>query len=74
MRLERLIKSLTFKKYDVSVALAKGAGKGFHDREVDIISVSADGCEELHRFFLTGGIDYLMDQNATTRVFHVRVD
>lgn len=48
MRLELLIKSLAFKKYDVSVALAKGAGKGFHDRAVDIVSVSADGCEELH--------------------------
>jgi len=74
MRLDRLIGALAFKKYDVTVAPLKGAGKAFHDREVDIVSISADGCEEMHRFFLTGGIDYLMDQNAPTRVFHVRVE
>lgn len=74
MRLERLIKPLDFKKYDVYVAPIKGTGKTFHDREVDILLISADGCEELHRFFLTGGIDYLMDQNAPTRVFYLRID
>ena len=51
----------------------KGASKSFHDRQIDVLTVSADGCEELHRFFLSGGIDDLMDKNAETKVFHVRL-
>jgi hypothetical protein len=35
--------------------------------------VSADGCDEHHRFFLTGGVDYLMDESAETKVFYIQV-
>lgn len=52
----------------------RGAGKSFHDREVDIVTVSDDGCESLHRYFLTGGVDFLMDERAETRIFYLRID
>jgi len=28
----------------------------------------------MHRYFLTGGIDYLMDTRSATKVFHYRTD
>jgi hypothetical protein len=56
------------------VAPLKGPRKAFHDREVDITTVSADGCEQLHRYFLTGGIAYLMDERAETRIFCIRIE
>ncbi len=68
-----LIKAIGIEKRDVTVAPQKGSGRTFHDREVDIAIVSADGCEEIHRFFLTGGVDYLMDERTETKVFHVRL-
>lgn len=66
-----LITSIGIEKRDVTVAPMKGGGRTFHDREVDITTVSPDGCETTHRFFLTGGIDYLMNDRTETRVFYV---
>ena len=51
----------------------KGMSKTFHDRQIDVMTVSSDGCDELHRYFLTGGIDYLMDKGAETKVFHISI-
>lgn len=44
--------------------------RNFHDREVDIQVVNGDGTSLLHRYFLTGGIDYLLDSRSATKVFH----
>jgi len=70
---DTLITAIGINNRDVTVAPLKGGGRSFHDREVDITTVSDDGCETTHRFFLTGGIDYLMDQRTATRVFHVQI-
>ena len=66
-----IITSVGIENRDVTVAPLKGGGRTFHDREVDITTVSADGCETTHRFFLTGGVDYLMNDRTETRVFYL---
>ncbi|MDP2829901.1 MAG: DEAD/DEAH box helicase [Sulfuricellaceae bacterium] len=70
---DSLITSIGIENHDVTVAPLKGSARSFHDREVDITTVSEDGCETSHRFFLTGGIDYLMDERTETRVFYVQL-
>ena len=71
--MDSLITSIGFENRDVKVAPLKGSGRTFHDREVDITTVSEDGCDMTHRFFLTGGVDYLMDERAETKVFYVQL-
>lgn len=73
-RVDDMIKDMGFKNRDVEVIQLKGGGKSFHDREVDITTVSDDGCEELHRYFLTGGVDFLIDERSETRVFYLRIE
>jgi hypothetical protein len=73
MRIDKLLRDKGFLNRDVKVVPIKGAAKNFHDRQIDVVTVSVDGCDELHRFFLTGGIDYLMDESAATRVFYIPV-
>lgn len=73
MRMDKLLQEKGFLNRDVKVVPLKGSAKHFHDRQIDVVTVSADGCDELHRFFLTGGIDYLMDENAATKVFYIPV-
>lgn len=68
-----IISSVGIEKRDVTVAPLKGGGRTFHDREVVITTVSSDGCEMTHKFFLTGGIDYLMDERKETRIFYLGV-
>lgn len=68
-----IIKSVGIENRDITVAPLKGGGCAFHDREVDITTVSSDGCETEHRFFLTGGVDLLMNERAETRVFYLRM-
>lgn len=70
---DNLIKSIGIEKYDIDVFPFKGRGRSFHDREIDITTVSDDGCETTHRYFLTGGIDYLMDSRRETRVFYIKI-
>lgn len=50
-----------------------GSGRGFHDRELTMKVVDMSGCSSTHRYFLTGGIDYLLDTRSDTRVFHAVV-
>lgn len=50
-----------------------GGNRRFHDRELTFQAVDQDGCTVIHRYFLTGGIDYLMDERSDTKVFHARV-
>lgn len=66
-----IISSVGIEKSDVTVAPLKGGGRTFHDREVVITTVSSDGCEMTHKFFLTGGVDYLMDDRKETRIFYL---
>lgn len=72
-RVDDLIKSLGLENRDVVVLQLK-EGRGFHDRELDIEEVTKDGCNITHRYFLTGGVDYLMDSRAETRIFYIRVE
>jgi hypothetical protein len=70
---DNLITAIGIENRDVKVAPLKGSGRTFHDREMDITTVSDDGCDTTHRFFLTGGVDYLMDERAETKVFYVQI-
>ena len=72
--IDELVQSVGFANRDVTVAPLKGSNRAFHDREVDIVTVAEDGCETMHRYFLTGGIEYLMEDKAATRVFYIRID
>jgi hypothetical protein len=47
-----------------------GRNRTFHDRELTFDAVDHSGCSAVHRYFLTGGIDYLLDERSDTRVFH----
>lgn len=47
-----------------------GRNRAFHDRELTFEVVDKNGCGATHRYFLTGGIDYLLDARSDTRVFH----
>lgn len=73
-RLDDVVKNAGYLKRDIEVVQLKGAGKSFHDREVDFVTTTADGCDTTHRYFLTGGVDFLMDERSETRVFYVRID
>ena len=50
-----------------------GRNRTFHDRELIFDAVDAAGCSAIHRYFLTGGIDYLLDERSDTKVFHAVV-
>lgn len=50
-----------------------GRNRAFHDRELSFDCADASGCEVTHRYFLTGGIDYLLDDRSDTKVFHARI-
>ena len=50
-----------------------GRNRTFHDRELTFVAVDQSGCTSTHRYFLTGGIDYLLDERSDTRVFHAVV-
>jgi hypothetical protein len=50
------------------------SSRRFHDREVAIHVVTPDGCEVEHRYHLSGGIDYLMDVNSESKVFHYKLE
>ena len=47
-----------------------GRNRTFHDRELMFETVDISGCDSTHRYFLTGGIDYLLDNGSDTKVFH----
>ncbi|MCA8197868.1 DEAD/DEAH box helicase [Burkholderia vietnamiensis] len=72
-RIDGLVSSMGFENRDVEVIPLKRSSKSFHDREIDITIVSEDGCEEVHRYFLTGGVDYLLNERVQTRVFYLRL-
>ncbi|WP_273363763.1 hypothetical protein, partial [Simplicispira suum] len=71
-QVERVLSDLGIDKGD---ALVKelGGNRSFHDRELTFDAVDESGCSSTHRYFLTGGIDYLLDERSDTRVFHAVV-
>jgi len=46
----------------------------FHDRTLDFKIIDSDGCSVMHRYDLTGGIDFLMDKNAATKVYRYQIE
>jgi DEAD/DEAH box helicase/Helicase conserved C-terminal domain/Domain of unknown function (DUF1998) len=72
-RVDYLLRDKGFENREVTVMPLKGTAKTFHDRQIDVLTVSCDGCDELHRYFLTGGLDFLMDDGAETKVFYIRI-
>lgn len=50
-----------------------GRNRTFHDREMTFEAVDNEGCSSTHRYFLTGGVDYLLDESSQTRVFHTSI-
>lgn len=50
-----------------------GRNRTFHDRELTFETIDPAGCNVTHRYFLTGGIDYLLDERSDTKVFHAVV-
>lgn len=70
---EKVISEAGVEKGDAFVRPA-GPGRGFHDRELTLKVVDMSGCSSTHRYFLTGGIDYLLDTRSDTRVFHAVVN
>ena len=69
---EKLILEVGLPKGDAFVK-ELGRNRAFHDREISFDVVDQAGCSAKHRYFLTGGIDYLLDVRSDTRVFHAIV-
>ncbi|WP_338820484.1 DEAD/DEAH box helicase [Acidovorax temperans] len=71
-QVERVLSDLGIEKGDAFVK-ELGGNRSFHDRELTFDVVDESGCGSTHRYFLTGGIDYLLDERSDTRVFHAVV-
>ena len=46
----------------------------FHDRTLDFHAIDSDGCSVTHRYDLTGGIDFLMDKKASTKIYRYEIE
>ena len=46
----------------------------FHDRTLDFHVIDADGCAVTHRYDLSGGIDFLMDKKAATKIYRYQIE
>jgi hypothetical protein len=68
-QVERVISAAGIEKGE-AVVKELGRNRTFHDRELTFEAVDRSGCTATHRYFLTGGIDYLLDDRSDTRVFH----
>lgn len=69
-----VIRGLGIEKRTIDVFRLGDKRKFFHDRELDITVTTEDGCDVVHRYFLTGGIDLLMNPAVETKVFYIRLD
>ncbi len=72
--LEDLLGELGLTDVDIHVQGHQLPARVFHDREVSFEVVAQDGTSCHHRYFLTGGIDYLMDTRGSTRVIHNKME
>lgn len=73
MHIEKILDALSIPKGE-AVVKELGRNRTFHDRELLFSTVDSQGCDEMHRYFLTGGIDYLLDDRSDTKVFHARTE
>lgn len=71
-KLELLLDGLGIMSGEVFVKEV-GRNRTFHDRELCFETADATGCDVIHRYFLTGGVDYLLDGRSDTKVFHARM-
>jgi hypothetical protein len=71
-QLERVLSEVGIQAGEAKVK-ELGRNRTFHDRELTFEAVDSKGCSATHRYFLTGGIDYLLDERSDTRVFHAVV-
>jgi DEAD/DEAH box helicase/Helicase conserved C-terminal domain/MrfA Zn-binding domain len=46
----------------------------FHDRTLDFHVIDKEGCTVTHRYDLSGGIDFLMDNKAATKIYLYRLE
>lgn len=46
----------------------------FHDRTLDFHVIDAEGCAVTHRYDLSGGIDFLMDKQAATKIYRYQIE
>lgn len=46
----------------------------FHDRTIDFKVIDSDGCAVTQRYDLSGGIDFLMDNKAATKIYRYQID
>ncbi len=73
-RLEVMMESMGIRNSEAFVKELGRNSRTFHDRELSFECADATGCEVTHRYFLTGGIDYLLDTRSDTKVFHTRLE
>ena len=67
--IETIVRGQAIRKGEAMVK-ELGRNRTFHDREMSFETVDQSGCDSIHCYFLTGGIDYLLDQGSDTKVFH----
>ncbi len=67
--IEKMVKAMTENlRINIFVQPHKSS-RSFHDRTIDIDLIDIEGCSVRHRFDLTGGIDFLMDEKAATKIY-----
>ena len=66
---EDLLAELGILRYEVVVQDNRTPVRTFHDREIFVEIMAADGSTTNERYFLTGGVDYLINPRADTKVF-----
>lgn len=66
---EDILVELGVQNFEVAVQDNKTPARIFHDREIVVEIMAADGSTTQERYFLTGGLDYLMNSRSDTKVF-----
>jgi hypothetical protein len=72
-KIRELFRNSSF-NLSLQVQSNRTSSRRFHDREVVVHVVNPDGCTVEHRYHLSGGIDYLMDVNSESKIFHYTLE
>lgn len=48
--------------------------RSFHDRTLDFHVIDSEGCSVVHRYDLSGGIDYLMNKKMATKIYRYQME
>ncbi|NLB11474.1 DEAD/DEAH box helicase [bacterium] len=67
-RLSILINNLGYEKFDVNVLPFNKGRTSIQDSEISIITIDQDGCEMNHKYFLSNGIDSLINQRSSISI------